>query len=200
VKLNNSDKFWAAFLLALFLGIFGAHRFYLKSPKRVLMLCTFGGFGVWVLIDIITILLGKFNDETGQIIVNPKPAVSWAIFVVVGIVGIANDDQKKTSDGSVPKSISSQAASNPSEKAREPYCGVYLSTTGQFRGSLALYSGGSCEIKFGNGGSTRTGFWTVEGDKIRVQVRDAGDTWFQIDSPRRLSIHKGGIDANYDRI
>lgn len=97
---QNSTKFWPAFLLAMFLGIFGAHRFYLKSPKRGWMLLTLGGLGFWALIDIITILLGKFKDETGQTIVNPKPAVSWAIFVVVGAIGLANNDGEHSSGGS----------------------------------------------------------------------------------------------------
>lgn len=85
-----SPKFWPAFLLCLFLGCFGAHRFYLKSPKRVLMLGTLGVCGVWALVDCVTILLGKFKDETGAVIPNPKPAVSWTIFAICVIIGLAN--------------------------------------------------------------------------------------------------------------
>lgn len=85
-----SPKFWPAFLLCMFLGCFGAHRFYLKSPHRVLMLCTFGVCGLWALVDCVTILLGKFKDETGALIPNPKPAVSWTVFGIMVLVGMAN--------------------------------------------------------------------------------------------------------------
>ena len=31
----------------------------------ILMLVTFGGFGIWVLIDLIMIAVGKFSDKQG---------------------------------------------------------------------------------------------------------------------------------------
>lgn len=89
---QKTTKFWPAFLLAFFLGIFAAHRFYLKSPKRVLMLCTLGGFGIWAFIDSITLLIGKFKDEQGQLIANPKPILSWSIFAVAVIVFAASNN------------------------------------------------------------------------------------------------------------
>ena len=55
-----------AFLLALFLGFLGAHRFYVgKIGTAVLMIITVGGLGVWWLIDVITILVGGFRDKAG---------------------------------------------------------------------------------------------------------------------------------------
>jgi len=55
-----------AFLLALFLGFLGAHRFYVgKVGTAVLMIITLGGLGVWWLIDVIMILLGGFRDKAG---------------------------------------------------------------------------------------------------------------------------------------
>jgi TM2 domain-containing membrane protein YozV len=196
----NSGKFWPAFLLALFLGIFGAHRFYLQSPKRVLMLLTLGGFGIWAFIDIITILLGKFKDDLGQTIANPKLGVSWGIFILLMTIGSAGQSEKPSASTSKSVSAVEKKTNDIAEKTREPYCGIYLSTTGQFRGSLTLSSGGSCQIKFGNGGSTHYGNWSVEGNKIRVQTPNAGDTVYTIESPRRLSIYERGIDAEYDRI
>jgi len=53
-----------AFLLALFLGFLGAHRFYVgKIGTAVLMILTAGGLGIWWLIDTIMVLVGAFRDK-----------------------------------------------------------------------------------------------------------------------------------------
>jgi len=56
-------------LLCLFLGGFGAHRFYVgKSGSAVaLLLLTFCGLGgIWAFIDLIMILTGSFTDNFGR--------------------------------------------------------------------------------------------------------------------------------------
>ncbi len=56
VPLRARNK-WTAFFLCLFLGFFGAHKFYEgKSGMGVLYLFTMGLFGVGVIVDLITIL------------------------------------------------------------------------------------------------------------------------------------------------
>jgi len=56
-------------LLSLFLGGLGVDRFYVgKIGTGILKLITAGGFGVWWLIDLILILVGKFKDKDGNII------------------------------------------------------------------------------------------------------------------------------------
>ncbi len=56
-----------AFLLCFFLGIFGAHRFYVgKIGTAVLQIFTLGGLGIWALIDLIMIIVGKFSDKEGN--------------------------------------------------------------------------------------------------------------------------------------
>jgi TM2 domain-containing membrane protein YozV len=58
-----------ALLLVLFLGYFGAHRFYVgKTGTAILQILTFGGFGIWILIDLIMIIVGKFEDSDGKVL------------------------------------------------------------------------------------------------------------------------------------
>ena len=56
----------AAALLCFFFGVFGVHRFYVgKMGTGLLMLLTFGGLGIWSLIDFIRIIIGSFTDKQG---------------------------------------------------------------------------------------------------------------------------------------
>ena len=65
---DSSEKIiLPAFLLALFFGVFGAHRFYVgKIATGVLQLFTLGGFGIWTVIDWIIILCKEFTDVRGK--------------------------------------------------------------------------------------------------------------------------------------
>ncbi len=57
----------AALLLCFFLGVLGVHRFYVgKIGTGILMLLTFGGLGIWALIDLILIVAGAFKDKEGR--------------------------------------------------------------------------------------------------------------------------------------
>ena len=63
----NQKSWVAALLLCFFLGGLGIHRFYVgKVGTGILQLVTFGGFGLWVLIDFIMIVIGKFSDKRGM--------------------------------------------------------------------------------------------------------------------------------------
>ena len=64
----RSDKrVLPAFLLCFFLGVFGAHRFYVgKIGTAVIQLLTCGGLGIWWLIDLIMIVIGAFRDSNGR--------------------------------------------------------------------------------------------------------------------------------------
>jgi hypothetical protein len=57
----------AALLLCWFLGIFGAHRFYVgKVGTGVLQIFTLGGLGIGTFIDFIMIIVGAFKDIDGR--------------------------------------------------------------------------------------------------------------------------------------
>ncbi|MYN17014.1 NINE protein [Rugamonas sp. FT107W] len=68
----RSDKdYVVTVLLCFFLGFLGVHRFYVgKIGTGLLMLFTFGGFGIWALIDFIMVVLGSFTDSDGLKISN----------------------------------------------------------------------------------------------------------------------------------
>ncbi|HCQ33297.1 MAG TPA: hypothetical protein DIV54_07330 [Verrucomicrobiales bacterium] len=69
---SPEKKILPAFLICLFLGILGIHRFYVgKTGSGIAQLLTLGGLGVWVFIDWIMIMCGSFKDSDG------KPLTEW---------------------------------------------------------------------------------------------------------------------------
>ncbi|MBI2404055.1 MAG: TM2 domain-containing protein [Gemmatimonadetes bacterium] len=68
---NLSDRTRGVALpVAVLLGVFGAHRFYVgKTGTGLLMLGTLGGMGLWWLYDLILIAAGEFRDANGRRVV-----------------------------------------------------------------------------------------------------------------------------------
>ena len=66
----TTDNTWlVTLLLCLFVGVLGIHRFYVgKTGTGILHLLTFGFCGIWTLIDLIMIVMGKFTDKEGKFI------------------------------------------------------------------------------------------------------------------------------------
>lgn len=64
---EKSEKDWlVAFLLCLFFGTPGFHRFYVGKPwTALLQILTLGGLGLWTLFDLLMIILGQFKDKKG---------------------------------------------------------------------------------------------------------------------------------------
>lgn len=67
-QFSASDKrILPAFLLCFFFGVFGVHRFYVgKVGTGIVQLLTFGGLGIWALVDLILILCSAFTDDRGN--------------------------------------------------------------------------------------------------------------------------------------
>jgi len=60
-------EFLVALLLSIFVGALGIDRFYMGYiGLGILKLVTFGGCGIWSLIDIILIATRKLNDADGN--------------------------------------------------------------------------------------------------------------------------------------
>lgn len=61
-------------MLSVVLGMFGAHRFYVgKIGTGLLQLFTFGGLGIWYLVDVIMVASGGFRDAKGRRVVRWDP-------------------------------------------------------------------------------------------------------------------------------
>ena len=65
---DQQGKQWiVALALCFVIGYLGAHRFYVgKTGTGIAMLLTCGGLGIWSLIDLVLILMNKFDDAEGR--------------------------------------------------------------------------------------------------------------------------------------
>lgn len=63
---EGSKSYLVTLVLASFFGMFGADHFYLgKKGTGLFKLMTFGGFGIWVAIDVVITLFGGRRDAWG---------------------------------------------------------------------------------------------------------------------------------------
>ncbi len=67
-QLKGTGKDWlTTLLLAIFMGVFGIHRFYSGHILiGVAQLLTGGGCGIWYIIDIILLVTNNYKDAEGN--------------------------------------------------------------------------------------------------------------------------------------
>lgn len=81
---SKPRQFLPTALFALFLGQFGAHRFYTGNIAiGIAQLLTLGGCGIWSLIDFILICFNNFRDCKGRLLANYDKNVGIVLFVVI---------------------------------------------------------------------------------------------------------------------
>ncbi|WP_417372820.1 TM2 domain-containing protein [Glutamicibacter protophormiae] len=88
---EGRKSFIAAWLLSWFLGGLGIDRFYLgKIGTGILKLITFGGFGIWALVDIILILAGGMRDKYGYRLAGYEEhkKTAWIISIILLVLGL----------------------------------------------------------------------------------------------------------------
>lgn len=93
--------FLAAFFFSFMWGLFGADRFYLgKYWTGLLKLLTFGGYGLWMILDLSAIMSGSMKDKQGRPLLEYERYKSFAhrtvtifsvavLLLVVGGIAIA---------------------------------------------------------------------------------------------------------------
>lgn len=91
-RAEGTHSFVATWLFAWLLGYLGVDRFYTgKIGTGILKLITFGGFGLWYLIDLILVLVGAYRDKEGSLLAgyDQHKTVAWIVTIVVWLLGAA---------------------------------------------------------------------------------------------------------------
>lgn len=123
--LPSSDKsFLVTWLFALFLGFFAVDRFYLgKVGTGILKLITFGGFGIWVLVDLILVLAGAQRDKQGRKLAgyDQHKKIAWIVTAALVALSIIVSSASAGHSTAVPASaVDPASSSSPATAAKTP--------------------------------------------------------------------------------
>jgi len=87
---HEGKSFIVTWLFALLLGALAVDRFYLgKIGTGILKLITFGGAGIWVLVDIILVLTGAQRDKAGRPLAGYAQHKKTAWFVTAAFLALS---------------------------------------------------------------------------------------------------------------
>lgn len=100
---DKRRHFLATFFLSFLWGSFGVDRFYLgKIFTGVLKLLTFGGFGIWTIVDLALIMSGAMRDKEGRELIDASRykkfarntivifTLSCGVMVLISGIGLIN--------------------------------------------------------------------------------------------------------------
>lgn len=134
----SQKSFVVTWLFALLLGYFGIDRFYLgKVGTGILKLLTFGGLGIWWLVDVILVLAGAQRDKQGRALTgyDKNKKIAWIVtgaVVVLSIIissvphpaGAPSSQPEKASATSPVESASASPAAPAPTKTKDPVATV----------------------------------------------------------------------------
>jgi TM2 domain-containing membrane protein YozV len=112
----GNKSYIIAWLLSLFLGVFGIDRFYFgRIGTGILKLITFGGFGIWTLVDWFCITVGATKDKQGRTlkgydeyhkVIQPISLVIFIVGLVFGILNAIHNNPNINTASSQQKTVS----------------------------------------------------------------------------------------------
>lgn len=120
---TSEKSFVTTWLLSLLVGALGVDRFYLgKIGTGILKLVTFGGMGIWWLIDLIMTLTGNATDSKRQKVrgSGKQPMIAWIVTAVVILLSLVLNPAKTATPQSTAPKAEQAVASAPATTTDTP--------------------------------------------------------------------------------